>query len=473
MQKTTRILAALLALILANPTPAAHSALGPDAPPSIQGVEDQGIYCTPQTVTVTDDDLASVTVNGEVQPLDHPIPLSEGGVYIITATDQAGNQSTVTATIRNGHTWGEWESRTNPTCGTAGESVRVCAVCGVEEARALLAQEHTPGEWVLEAAPTHIAPGSRLRACTLCGEVLEREEVPVQGHTYTTVLVPPTATQSGYTLHVCTCGDMYMDSFIPPLQTAASGTVTVTITQPKEEAPAGEPALPQDALPYYLDRNLREVFVGFSFYFEDGLQYIAPAGERILFKSNPKAFYDTDGHWARSVISFAAQRELLLGTDTGCFSPDAPMTRAMFVTTLARLYHARTAQYAASGFDDVLPGAYYFGAAAWAAESGIVSGTGARRFSPDAVITREEMAVMLFNAAAFSGRDTAGRAGLSRFSDCSRVSPWAEDGVRWAVSFGLLYGGDGQALSPAAPATRAETCAILQRYIKNTLESLR
>jgi hypothetical protein len=103
----------------------------------------------------------------------------------------------------------------------------------------------------------------------------------------------------------------------------------------------------------------------------------------------------------------------------------------------------------------------------WAAENGVVSGVGGGLFDPDGEITREQLAVMMFNYAKFAGFGTDGAVSLDGFGDGADVSEWAAEALRWAVGTGLITGKPGRLLDPKGTATRAEVATILQRFIMN------
>jgi hypothetical protein len=133
------------------------------------------------------------------------------------------------------------------------------------------------------------------------------------------------------------------------------------------------------------------------------------------------------------------------------------MTRAMLAQALYRLDGAPSVT-GASPFADTSAVS-----AIWANANSIVNGTGGGKFSPDAEITREQLAVMMYRYAQLTVDGDA--RDLSGFPDADNVSDWAEDAVIWAVSAGLIQG-RGDALAPKGTATRAEVAAILQRFIE-------
>ena len=114
--------------------------------------------------------------------------------------------------------------------------------------------------------------------------------------------------------------------------------------------------------------------------------------------------------------------------------------------------------------DPVTLNSYYEDAVTWAADNGIVNGTGATTFSPNTNVTREQMAAMMRRYASFKKLDTSAKADLSTFTDASAVSAWATGDLQWAVASELLYGNNHNELQPTANATRAQAAAILQRF---------
>ena len=119
-------------------------------------------------------------------------------------------------------------------------------------------------------------------------------------------------------------------------------------------------------------------------------------------------------------------------------------------------------------FVDVPAGAYYYDAVLWAAEGGIVTGTDSTSFSPDAKVTREQLAAILYRYAQYKKLDTDAGAKLDSFSDAGNVSGYASEALSWAVSEGLINGASGR-LMPKGDATRAQVAAILHRFVKNVL----
>lgn len=179
------------------------------------------------------------------------------------------------------------------------------------------------------------------------------------------------------------------------------------------------------------------------------------------------AFVDVaDSDWYADAVQYVFANGLMAGTSDTTFSPNATTTRAMIVTILYRL-EGTPAVTGTTAFTDVAAGQYYADAVVWAAQNGIVSGTSATTFSPDGVITREQMAAILYRYAQHKGYDVTAKADLSMFTDAAQVSTYATDAMAWANASGLISGTSATTLSPAGSATRAQVATILMRFCEN------
>ena len=166
-------------------------------------------------------------------------------------------------------------------------------------------------------------------------------------------------------------------------------------------------------------------------------------------------------HWAAGAVEFVSSQGLLQGTGASAFAPGQPMTRAMLVTALWREAGSPVVNFAME-FDDVDEDQWYTEAVRWAASEGIVAGTG-KGFSPDAALTRESLAAILFR---YAGGQADGGS-LDSYADGTGVSAWAKDAMNWAVAQGLITGKSGGRLDPGGTASRAEVSAILMRYVQS------
>ena len=162
--------------------------------------------------------------------------------------------------------------------------------------------------------------------------------------------------------------------------------------------------------------------------------------------------------WFASAVRYVTGQSLMNGESTTAFAPNENMSRAMLATVLYRM-SSETAE-ADSSFRDVSSSAYYAAAVNWASSEGIVNGTGANAFSPNASITREQLAAMLYR---YAGEPSVS-ADLSAYTDTVDISPYASKAVEWCVAKGILSGKSATRLAPQDTATRAECAAMLQRF---------
>ena len=160
-------------------------------------------------------------------------------------------------------------------------------------------------------------------------------------------------------------------------------------------------------------------------------------------------------------MQYAYDNGLMTGVSANEFAPEQTTTRAMIVSMLARLEGVESANNA--GFADV-SNEWYATAVNWAASVGVVNGYEDSTFRPNTAITREQLAAILMNYAAYKGEDVSNRADLANYTD--QPSTWAEEAMQWAVAEGLISGVTNTELQPQGEATRAQVAAILQRYLE-------
>ena len=254
--------------------------------------------------------------------------------------------------------------------------------------------------------------------CDNCGDVVSTKEIPATGaHTWDNgkVTTEPTATTPGVRTYTCTiCG--------------ATRTETIPATGGSTVCPGG-PSCP-------------------SYGFRD---VAGPAD------------------WSHEGIDYCVRRSLMVGTGVGTFSPDMACSRAQIVQILYNLSGDKTdyGNYYLP-FTDVAPGDWFYEAVAWAYANDIVAGTSASTFAPNDVITREQMAVILYGyTAKFAPEFTGNAASLNTFPDAGSVANWAYTAMSWAVGNGLISGmgsGGVSYLAPQGSATRAQASAIIMRY---------
>ena len=310
-----------------------------------------------------------------------------------------------------------------PSCTEAGYDLYTCRDCGASEQRNVKpALGHKWDSGTVTTEPTENAPGTMTYTCTVCGQT-KTEVIPATGpHTHVwgegTVTVAPTETTPGVRTYTCTVCGQTRTEIIP-----ATGSAV---------CPGGA------ACP--------------SFRFRD-----VPA----------------PSNWAHEGIDYCVRHGLMSGFDATTFSPDTVSTRAQIVMILYNL-SGDTTDYSKYyvPFTDVRPGTWYYNAVAWGYDKDIVSGMSTTTFAPDGLITREQMAVLLYGytekyAPAYLG----GAASLNGFPDSASVSNWAYAAMSWAVGNGLISGiasNGADYLAPSGGATRAQIAAIMMRYCRLT-----
>lgn len=155
------------------------------------------------------------------------------------------------------------------------------------------------------------------------------------------------------------------------------------------------------------------------------------------------------GSWYEEAVNYVHEKGLMNGTSSNAFSPNANTTRGMIVTILARVEGVNT------------NGAPWYAAGQkWAMDNGISDGT-----NMPGVITREQLATILYRYAKQKGYDVSKSAALTAFSDADKVNGYAAEAMQWAVAEGLLQGSNGK-LNPQGSATRAQVATILMRFME-------
>jgi hypothetical protein len=177
-----------------------------------------------------------------------------------------------------------------------------------------------------------------------------------------------------------------------------------------------------------------------------------------------------DSAWYADYVAYLAARGII-GGNNGAFSPDASITRAEFVTILARMSDDDLSGHTTSSFSDVSTDSWYFAAVQWANKAGIASGYDGK-FSPNASITREQMAAMLYRYAEYKGTvsNTEGMS-VREFSDYASISSWAQAPIQWAMNNGILSGNGDGSFAPQSSATRAEAAKMLAILLNGMIGS--
>lgn len=170
--------------------------------------------------------------------------------------------------------------------------------------------------------------------------------------------------------------------------------------------------------------------------------------------------------WYHDGVHFCIDEGLMEGYGGDLFGPNDTLSRAQ----LCQIVYNMEGQPDVTGdsvFTDVADGAWYADAVTWAAENGIVGGYGNGKFGPDAPITREQLAAILYRYAQAKGYDTTqGGMAIREYADFEQISGYAAEAMTWAVNTGLISGTSTTTLSPQGLATRAQVATILMRFIE-------
>ncbi len=424
-----------------------------------------------------------------------------GWTFDADGTWQGYKVSSKGACLHTGY--GTTENTVPPTCGADGRIDTICSNCGEVIATKVIPATgaHTWDNGTVTTEPTETTPGVRTFTCAVCGQT-KTEIIPATGaHTFVfTKNVAPSCTEAGYDLYTCRdCGASEQRNVKPALgHKWDSGTVT---TEPTETDPG--------TMTYtctVCGQTKTEVIPAtgpHTHVWDEGTVTVAPTettpGVRTytctvcgqtrteIIPATGSAvcpggaacpsfrFRDVPApsNWAHEGIDYCVRHGLMSGFDATTFSPDTVSTRAQIVMILYNL-SGDTTDYSKYyvPFTDVRPGTWYYNAVAWGYDKDIVAGMSTTTFAPDGLITREQMAVLLYGytekyAPAYLG----GAASLNGFPDAASVSNWAYAAMSWAVGNGLISGiasNGADYLAPSGGATRAQIAAIMMRYCRLT-----
>lgn len=218
----------------------------------------------------------------------------------------------------------------------------------------------------------------------------------------------------------------------------------------------------------YTDLNGSSRILPWCLVARDSVRYIAVGeGDYALVKGSAD-FRDIAGLWGEEYIDFAARRELFTGTGDGLFSPDMPMTRAMFVTVLWRMAGSPEAE-AELTFTD-LTDDWYREAVRWAVANGIADGYSDQLFGPGDPVDREQMCVFLCRFLDYLGWTLDLEEEPISFTDGGSISAWAGDHVDFCTRAGLIQGVGGGAFAPQQSASRMEVSTLLARLVTKLVE---
>lgn len=195
---------------------------------------------------------------------------------------------------------------------------------------------------------------------------------------------------------------------------------------------------------------------------------IWPSENESKPSSNEIPFVDVPANaWYGDDVLWAYKNSLYSGTSETKFSPNMAMTRGMLATVLGRLHGADLSGFAGNAFSDVNANSWYAPSVKWAKDNGIVSGTGSNNFSPNAEITRQDLATILVRYAKFEGKNIKTPHQNSLFTDYKDILSYAKEPVNILHNAGVISGKPGGIFDPYGKATRAEVAVTLHRYVEN------
>lgn len=180
------------------------------------------------------------------------------------------------------------------------------------------------------------------------------------------------------------------------------------------------------------------------------------------------AFSDTDvKDWYYDAVNYVVKNKLMNGISKTTFAPNINLTRAMLVTILYRIENEPDTKKS-TPFTDVDANSYYANAVNWAKTNGIVSGISETTFAPYNNITREQFATIIYRYAKYKNYDVSNskNANILSYDDSSIISKYAKESMQYAVGSGIITGKSATTLNPTDNTTRAETAAILMRFLE-------
>ena len=299
---------------------------------------------------------------------------------------------------------------------------------------------HTFGDWVVTKRPTSREEGEKARTCSVCG------------YTETKVLPKTGGGPTYYTLVFESNGGSKITNV-----NERHGTVVDLTLAKYQPTRTG-----YDFTGWYSDKTLTRRVTSIKLY-ENMTVYAGWSTRELPFTDVGR------GDWFFDDVRYVYETGLMNGVSATRFAPYGSTTRGMIVTILYRM-EGQPAVSRDCPFTDVASGSYYERAITWAAANGIVTGHSGTIFAPDASITREQLAAILYRYAVYKGLDVSvgENTNILSYEDFASLSEYAIPAMQWACGAGVLYGFGGSLL-PDAPANRLQAAAILHRFCVNIL----
>ena len=272
-------------------------------------------------------------------------------------------------------------------------------------------------------------------------------------HNYTSRVTPATCTNGGYTTYTCSCGYSYTSN--------ATSALGHNYTTSQVDPTCVEDGGNLHSCTRCSDKYLTEIIPAYGHsYTEESGVFCATCGEVDSGVTYPDI---KRGQWYYNAVHYVTLCGFMKGYQSGKFGPADNLQRQDFVVALARIAGADLTPYMDStgGLKDVVKGAYYAPAVAWAVDQGIITGYQNGKFGVGDTVTREQVATIFYRYVGSPEIENIDEI-LSAYPDYRRVSVFAEAAMAWAVQNGVITGTNGT-LSPTTGASRAMIATIMMR----------
>lgn len=411
------------------------------------------------TYAPVDDTYVAATDHTWVKTQTNPPACTEQGTVFYKCSACGATRTEKIAAL--GHDLSRCDLVPDATCTQPGRAVGTCARCGVKINEVIPAKGHDYSYADVRTEPTCTESGHYQGTCPRCGKDYN-DTIPALGHDWGEWVVTqePTYTTTGYRYHICARCNTRVGEDIPKLHEHAWNAGVVT-----QKPTATEPGIKTFTCTICSATKTEAIPA-------TGVPDVCPGGPTCpgyAFRDMP-----VPADWSHEGLDYCIYRGYIAGTSASTVAPTGVCTRAQLVSILYRIQGEPTTvkdyelAKLRAPFDDVPRGQWYTDAIWWAKLTGVVSGTSATTFDPSGEITREQLAVILYNyTKQFAPGSLTATGSLAGFPDAGSVSSWARTEMAWAVGNGLISGtGSGGVayLSPKGSATRAQVAAILMRF---------
>lgn len=412
------------------------------------------------TYAPVDDTYVAATDHTWVKTQTNPPACTEQGTVFYKCSACGATRTEKIAAL--GHDLSRCDLVPDATCTQPGRAVGTCARCGVKINEVIPAKGHDYSyKSASSTEPTCTEPGHYQGTCPRCGKDYN-DTIPALGHDWGEWVVTqePTYTTTGYRYHLCARCNTRVGEDIPKLHEHAWNAGVVT-----QKPTATEPGVKTFTCTICGATKTESIPA-------TGVPDVCPGGPTCpgyAFRDMP-----VPADWSHEGLDYCIYRGYIAGTSASTVAPTGVCTRAQLVSILYRMQGEPTTVKGyelaklRAPFDDVPRGQWYTDAIWWAKLTGVVAGTSATTFDPSGEITREQLAVILYNyTKQFASGSLTATGSLAGFPDAGSVSSWARTEMAWAVGNGLISGtGSGSVayLSPQGSATRAQVAAILMRF---------